>query len=45
MFEQYFTDSVSRQRLRRIVNDYPYDVDLLSGRYIVDGKLLWAYLA
>ena len=22
----------------RIVNDYPYDVDLASGRYIVDAK-------
>ena len=22
----------------RIVNDYPYDVDLASGRYVVDAK-------
>lgn len=22
----------------RIVNDFPYDVDLISGRYIVDAK-------
>ncbi|MDI9469731.1 MAG: HPr family phosphocarrier protein [Bacillota bacterium] len=22
----------------RIVNDYNYDVDLISGRYVVDGK-------
>lgn len=22
----------------RIVNDFPYDVDLTSGRYVVDGK-------
>ncbi len=22
----------------RIVNDYDYDVDLISGRYVVDGK-------
>ncbi|HHX36934.1 MAG TPA: HPr family phosphocarrier protein [Clostridiaceae bacterium] len=40
MFEQYILlDSVKAVKdFVRIVNDYPYDVDLLSGRYIVDGK-------
>ncbi|MGI6077287.1 MAG: HPr family phosphocarrier protein [Fastidiosipilaceae bacterium] len=40
MFERYvLLDSVNAVKdFVRIVNDYPFDVDLLSGRYVVDGK-------
>lgn len=37
-FSIYLKSITEVKEFVRIVNDYPFDVDLISGRYTVDGK-------